>query len=213
MKSWLEVSKRVLQISSNHSRRGPPQSSATEKHQDYTSCKTPTLDQTWKCTTKCFSSPSSSWKTTSKFLLQSDTEKFRVAFKDYRKKIIPISCISVDVRFNGSAKQHSLNPELSAEWFLGKSWCEVSWSGCAWVHVERSSPCPGRFQSRLWKTASYITHTHRRQSSTNTSECNCICVRLRPTNVLVQKTDESGSHDVPLFAAKLHWRLYPIIHH
>ncbi len=29
--SWLEVSKRVLQVSSNHSRRGPPQSRATEK--------------------------------------------------------------------------------------------------------------------------------------------------------------------------------------
>lgn len=35
VKSWLEVSKRVLQISSNHSRRGPPQSRATEKQQDY----------------------------------------------------------------------------------------------------------------------------------------------------------------------------------
>lgn len=33
VKSWLEVSKRVLQISSNHSRRGPPQSSAAKNHQ------------------------------------------------------------------------------------------------------------------------------------------------------------------------------------
>lgn len=56
-------------------------------------------------------------------------------------------------------------------------------------------------------------HPHTRQSSTNTSKCNCVCVRLRPTNVLVQETDESGSHDVSVFAAKLHWRLYPIIHH
>lgn len=34
-----------------------------------------------------------------------------------------------------------------------------------------------------------------------------------PTNVLVQEADESGGHDVPVLAAELHWRLYPIIHH
>ena len=53
VKSWLVVSNSALQINSNHSQWGPSQSGA-----------------------------SSSWKTTSKFLLQSEMEKFRVAFRD-----------------------------------------------------------------------------------------------------------------------------------
>lgn len=38
-------------------------------------------------------------------------------------------------------------------------------------------------------------------------------IRRRPTDVLVQEANEGGSHDVPVFAAELHGRLYPIIHH
>lgn len=53
VKSWLEVSKRVLQISSNHSRRGPPQSSAKEKEQDYT-CLLKLLLRTKQWKFKCF---------------------------------------------------------------------------------------------------------------------------------------------------------------
>ena len=36
---------------------------------------------------------------------------------------------------------------------------------------------------------------------------------FKQTNVLVQEANEGGSHDVPVFAAELHRRLYPIIHH
>lgn len=38
-------------------------------------------------------------------------------------------------------------------------------------------------------------------------------IRLKQTDVLVQEANEGGSHDVPVFAAELHRRLYPIIHH
>lgn len=33
------------------------------------------------------------------------------------------------------------------------------------------------------------------------------------TDVLVQETDEGGGHDVPVFAAELHRRLDPVVHH
>lgn len=55
-------------------------------------------------------------------------------------------------------------------------------------------------------------HNHTRRPSTNTSQCRAVRVGPRPTDVLVQEADERGSHDVPVFAAELHWRLYPIIH-
>lgn len=38
-------------------------------------------------------------------------------------------------------------------------------------------------------------------------------IRLKQTNVLVQEANEGGSHDVPVFAAELHGRLYPVIHY
>lgn len=83
LNSWLEVSNRVLQTSSNHSLRGPPQSNAVEKHQEVDRNSEQWSSNTAVKTSLC-GSPSSSWNTTSKFLLQSDTEKFLVAFKDFK---------------------------------------------------------------------------------------------------------------------------------
>lgn len=38
-------------------------------------------------------------------------------------------------------------------------------------------------------------------------------MRLKQTDVLVQKANEGGCHDVPILAAEFNRRLYPIIHH
>lgn len=38
-------------------------------------------------------------------------------------------------------------------------------------------------------------------------------MRPRQTDVLVQEADEGGGHDVPVFAAELHGRLDPVVHH
>lgn len=42
---------------------------------------------------------------------------------------------------------------------------------------------------------------------------NKILARLRQTNVFVQDANEGGNHDVPVFTAEFHRRLYPVVHH
>lgn len=38
-------------------------------------------------------------------------------------------------------------------------------------------------------------------------------IKVKQTYVFVQEANEGGRHDVSVFAAELHRRLYPIIHH